>query len=153
LAHHLFVLYLLSDYMKPLERYPHCFVCGDENPAGLNIPFFLKDGKVVAEYTAEPKFQGYQDILHGGILSALLDEVMIRAVLARGISCLTIEINVRFKKMVKIGDKLSLEGSMTGEKGKLYLAEGRITNQDGEVVAEGTGKFIRADGETEKLLV
>ncbi len=138
--------------MKPLERYPHCFVCGDQNPAGLNVPFYLKDDKVVAEYTAEPRFQGYKDILHGGILSALLDEVMIRAILARGISCLTSEIKVKFTKMVKVGDRLFLEGRLTGEKGKLYLAEGKITNQNGEVVAEGEGKFIRADGETEKLL-
>jgi uncharacterized protein (TIGR00369 family) len=139
--------------MKPLERYPQCFVCGDKNPIGLNVPFYFKDDKVVAEYTAGPNFQGYKDILHGGILSALLDEVMIRAILVREISCLTSEIKVRFKKMVKIGDKLSLEGRMIGEKGKLLLAEGKITNQDHEVVAEGEGKFIRAEGEMEKLLV
>jgi len=138
--------------MKPLERYPQCFVCGDKNPIGLNVPFYLKDDRVVAEYTAGPNFQGYKDVLHGGILSALLDEVMIRAVLAQGKACLTSEIKVRFKKMVKIKDKLSLEGRLVEDKGRLFFTQGIITNQKGEVVAEGEGKFIKAEGEMEKLL-
>lgn len=70
--------------MELMKSYPQCFVCGDKNPFGLNVAFYVKDNKVVAEYTAGSHFQGYKDILHGGILSALLDEVMIRAVLAQG---------------------------------------------------------------------
>ncbi|MGB8658305.1 MAG: PaaI family thioesterase [Candidatus Zixiibacteriota bacterium] len=138
--------------MKPMKRYPQCFVCGDKNPYGLNVPFFLDDDKVVAEYTAGSHFQGYKDILHGGILSALLDEVMIRAVLAQGIMSLTSEMTVRFKKPVRVGDRLSLEGRLVEDKGRFLLAEGKITNQDQEVVAAGEGKFFRAKGEMEKLL-
>jgi uncharacterized protein (TIGR00369 family) len=141
-----------NEKMKLLERYPQCFVCGDENPIGLNVPFYLKDDRVVAEYTAGPNFQGYKDILHGGILSSLLDEVMIRAVLAQGKTCLTSEIKVRFRKMVKIGDKLSLEGKLIEDRGRLFIAQGKITNQNGDVVAEGEGKFIKAEGEMAKLL-
>ncbi len=138
--------------MKLMKRYPHCFVCGDKNPIGLNIPFFVKDDRVVAEYTTGPHFEGYKDVLHGGILSALLDEVMIRSVLAQGIYSLTSEITVKFKKMVKIGDRLHMEGRLLEDKGRILVAEGKITNQEGEIVAEGEGKFFRAQGETEKLL-
>jgi acyl-coenzyme A thioesterase PaaI-like protein len=81
-----------------------------------------------------------------------LDEVMIRAVLAQGKTCLTSEIKVRFRKMVKIGDKLSLEGRLLEDKGRLFVAQGKITNQNSEVVAEGEGKFIKAEGEMAKLL-
>lgn len=138
--------------MRLMKRYPNCFVCGDKNPIGLNVPFYVKAQKVVAEYTAGRHFEGYKDILHGGILSALLDEVMIRSVLALGIYVLTSEIKVKFKKIVKIGDKLFLEGRMTEDKGRILLAEGKITNQENEVVAEGEGKFFKAQGEMEKLL-
>ncbi len=138
--------------MKLMKRYPQCFVCGDKNPIGLNVAFYEKDDRVVAEYTAGRHFEGYQDILHGGILSALLDEVMIRAVLAQGIFCLTSEINVKFKKMVKIGDRLNLEGRMIENRGRILLAEGKITNQRDEVVAKGEGKFFKAQGEMEKFL-
>ncbi len=135
-----------------MQRYPQCFVCGDQNPFGLNVPFYTKDGKVVAEYVAGSHFQGYRNILHGGILSALLDEVMIRAVLAKGIFSLTSEIRVKFKKIVEIGDKLYLEGRMVEDKGKILLAEGKITNPQNELIAEGEGKFFRAKKEMEKLL-
>ena len=138
--------------MKQMKRYPGCFVCGDKNPIGLNVAFYSDGQKVVASYTAGRQFEGYKDVLHGGILSALLDEVMIRAVLDRGLFCLTSEIKVKFKKMVKIGDKLSLEGRLTQERGKLLVAEGKITNQKDEVVALGEARFFRAQGEWERAL-
>jgi uncharacterized protein (TIGR00369 family) len=139
--------------MELMKRYPNCFVCGDKNPIGLNVPFYVMDDRVVAEYIAGPNFEGYKDILHGGILSSLLDEVMIRAVLAKGINCLTSEIKVKFKKMVKTGEKLQMEGWLVEDRGRLLVAQGKITNQGGEVVAEGEGKFFRAQGELEKLLL
>jgi len=139
--------------MELMKRYPNCFVCGDKNPIGLNVPFYVKDDRVVAEYIAGPNFEGYKDILHGGILSSLLDEVMIRAVLAKGINCLTSEIKVKFKKMVKTGEKLQMEGWVVEDRGKILVAQGKITKQNGEVVAEGEGKFFRARGELEKLLL
>lgn len=138
--------------MKLMKRYPGCFVCGDKNPIGLNVPFYVKDDQVVAEYTAGRQFEGYKDILHGGILSSLLDEVMIRAVLALDIYCVTSEIKVKFRKMVKTGDKLSLVGKLVEDKGRILIAQGKITNQQNQVVAEGEGKFFRAQGEMEKLL-
>lgn len=138
--------------MKQMKRYPGCFVCGDKNPTGLNVAFYSDNDRVVAEYTAGRRFEGYENILHGGILSALLDEVMIRAVLDRGIFCLTSEIRVKFKKMVKIGEKLSLEGRLAQDKGRVLVAEGKITNQKNEVVALGEAKFFRAQGELEKSL-
>ena len=138
--------------MKLMKRYPGCFVCGDKNPIGLNVPFYVKDDEVVAEYTAGRHFEGYRDILHGGILSALLDEVMIRAVLALEIYCVTSEIRVKFRKMVKTGDKLSLVGRLVEDKGRILTAEGKITNQHNQVVAEGEATFVRARGEMEKQL-
>jgi uncharacterized protein (TIGR00369 family) len=139
--------------MELMKRYPNCFVCGDKNPIGLNVPFYVKDDRVVAEYTAQRQFEGYKDILHGGILSSLLDEVMIRAVLAKGINCLTSEMRVRFKKMVKIGEKLHMEGWLVEDRGRILVAQGKIVNPNGEVVAEGEGKFFRAQGELEKMLL
>ena len=135
-----------------MKRYPRCFVCGDKNPIGLNVAFYSDDDRVVARYTAGPDFEGYKDILHGGILSALLDEVMIRAVLDKGIFSLTSEICVRFKKMVRTGDQLFLEGRLVEDKGRMLVTQGKITNQQDEVVATAEGKFFRAAGELERQL-
>ena len=141
-----------SQRMKPLKRYSQCFICGDKNPFGLNVEFCQKDERVVGEYIVQDHFQGYKNILHGGILSALLDEVMIKSILAQDILTLTCEVKVRFKKPVKIGQRLFLEGKPTEDKGKILLAEGKIKDEDGEVVATAEGKFFRAEGEMERLL-
>ena len=133
--------------MKPLKRYDQCFVCGDKNPVGLNVEFYQENGKATGEYVAQDHFQGYKDILHGGILSTLLDEVMIKSILAQDILTVTCEIKVRFKKPVRIGQRLLLEGRPTGGKGKIILAEGEIRDETGEVVATAEGKFFRAEGE------
>ncbi|MCK4428165.1 MAG: PaaI family thioesterase, partial [candidate division Zixibacteria bacterium] len=137
--------------MRPLKRYSQCFICGDKNPFGLNVEFYQKNDKVVGEYIVSDHFQGYKNILHGGILSALLDEVMIKSILAQDILTLTCEIKVRFRKPVKIGQRLFLEGKPTENKGRILLAEGKIRNEDDEIVATAEGKFFKAEGETEKL--
>ncbi len=132
--------------MKPLKRYGQCFVCGDKNPVGLNVEFYYENGKAIGEYVVGDHFQGYKDILHGGILSTLLDEVMIKSILAQDILTVTCEIKVRFKKPVKIGQRLFLEGKPTGDKGKIILAQGEIKDEAGEVVASAEGKFFRVEG-------
>jgi uncharacterized protein (TIGR00369 family) len=141
-----------SERVKPLKRYSQCFICGDKNPFGLNVEFHQKDGKVVGEYVVQERFQGYKNILHGGILSSLLDEVMIKSILAQNILTLTCEIKVRFKKPVKIGQRLLLEGKSTENRSKIIFAEGKIINEDGETLATAEGKFFRAEGEMEKIL-
>ena len=136
--------------MKTIPNYPYCFVCGDKNKIGLKIKFFFDEGKAKAHFTPTPEFEGYKDILHGGILSALLDEVMIYSIIAQGIITVTVQMEVKFKKPAKIGEKLYLEGKMTEDKGKVLFTEGKIFRQDGAIIAEAKGKFYRAKGEMKK---
>lgn len=138
--------------MKAIQRYGNCFVCGDKNDIGLKLDFFEKDGKARAEFTPTKNFEGYKDILHGGILSTLLDEVMIKSILAKEILTVTSQIEVKFKKPAIIGEKLIIEGGITGERGRLILTEGKVFREDGTVVAEAKGKFFRTEGTIKKQL-
>ncbi len=138
--------------MDLIRRYSNCFVCGDKNEYGLRVDFFCDDGVSRAEYVAEEKFQGYRNLLHGGIISALLDEVMIKAVIAKGILAVTVEIEVKFIKPVKIGEKLFLEGKVTEEQKKMFTAKGTVTNSKGEIVATGKGKFFKVTQEMKESL-
>ena len=136
--------------MKTIPNYPYCFVCGDKNKIGLKVAFSYEDGKAKAQYTPTPEFEGYKDILHGGILSALLDEVMIYSIIAQGIITVTVQIEVKFKSPAKIGETLFLEGQITEDKGKILLTEGKISKKDGTIIATSKGKFFRAEGEMKK---
>jgi len=139
--------------MKELQDYPNCFICGKDNPIGLKITFERKDGKAIGEYTPSRNFEGYKDVLHGGIISSLLDEVMVYAVFSEGHLCVTTHMEVKFRKAAKIGEKLLIEGSILADRGKLILTEGKILNQEGDIVATGKGKFFKAEGELREQLL
>jgi uncharacterized protein (TIGR00369 family) len=138
--------------VKAIQRYSHCFVCGDKNDIGLKLEFYEKDGKARAEFTPTKNFEGYKDILHGGILSTLLDEAMIKSILAKEILTVTSQIEVKFKRPAIIGEKLIVEGKIAGERGRLILTEGKVFKEDGTVVAEAKGKFFRAEGSIKEQL-
>jgi acyl-coenzyme A thioesterase PaaI-like protein len=69
-----------------MEKQPNsrmCFVCGIENPIGLKLRFYTDDeGRCIARFRPKPEHQGYPGQLHGGIISALLDEPTQISVLA-----------------------------------------------------------------------
>lgn len=135
-------------------NYRGCFVCGEDNPAGLKLDFFFdrKNRKAWAEFTAAREQEGYRDLLHGGIISSLLDEVMAKAILAEGIPVVTSRLNVEFKKPAPIGEKLRAEGWITGHKSRAYFAAGRLSGPDGRVIAIASGVYIRAEGELIEIL-
>ena len=138
--------------MKEVVKYSRCFVCGDQNQHGLNAKFFDDGKQVVTEIVTEPVFEGYQGIYHGGIISTLLDEVMVKAVLARDILAVTAEITVRFRQPVGIGVKLRFAGRILRNKGRIYVTEGEAVGEDGTVYATAKGSYIEAPEELRSRL-
>lgn len=113
-------------------RYDGCFVCGLQNPIGLNLKF-VSDGETVrTEFSPKPEHEGYKGILHGGILAAIIDEVMIKVPLARNIVCLTASMEVRFKSPATIRDTLYFEGKIEEHKGGSSAQRELVGRQRGE---------------------
>lgn len=119
-----------------------CFGCGQDNPIGLKLKFMEEGDEFWAEYMPREVYQGYPGILHGGIISTLLDEVMVNQMLYRGISTVTVELNVRFKKPVPIGRKLRVTSRIRNESRLVFEMESRL-EVDGEVHAEGRAKLMK----------
>ena len=133
--------------MKEIAKYSGCFVCGQQNEIGLKARFYWDGEKAVCDILADELYAGYKNIFHGGIISTLLDEIMIKALLAEDIFVVTAEMTVRFKLPVFSGDKIHFEGRKKDQKGVIYLTEGRAVNQNGDLVAEATGKYIKPKSE------
>ena len=69
-----------------------CFGCGQNNPIGLKLTFKW-DGKTAkAEFTPNRFHQGWSGMIHGGIITSLLDEAMSYATLFEGMNCITASI-------------------------------------------------------------
>ena len=54
----------------------YCFACGTKNPIGLHLEFAPVEDKVVAKKILPREYQGYTNVVHGGIVTLLLDEAM-----------------------------------------------------------------------------
>jgi uncharacterized protein (TIGR00369 family) len=133
----------VSPEASTLPEFPHCYVCGAENSHGLRIPFTAKGNGVEAEFRAESWHAGYEDIVHGGIISALLDEAIIWAVyVSVGHFGVTAELNVRFLKPLTVNACCTVIGRVTKNKGRLLLAESQILNREGQRIAHAGGKVI-----------
>ncbi len=128
--------------LKEVGKYSGCFVCGDKNPAGLQVKFYADENGAIGEYTAQEQFQGYHGILHGGITAALLDEIMIKAVFALDVVVVTAEMTARFKRPIRTGQKVTFAAKIVNRRGRIYETEGEGRLEDGTVVASATGKYL-----------
>ena len=139
--------------MKEVLKYPGCFVCGDLNQSGLKARFFYDGDRAICEVKADVRFEGYRGIYHGGIIATLLDEVMIKAILAVDSYAVTAEMTVRYRAPVRIGDQLRFVGTVVRRKGRVFLTEGEATVGPDQVVATATGKYIEARPEMREVLL
>ncbi|HSR48299.1 MAG TPA: PaaI family thioesterase [Anaerolineales bacterium] len=116
-----------------------CFVCGVENDHGFRLSFYETSEETVEAKTSIPKhFQGYPGVAHGGVVTALLDEVAVRAG-----TCgepehmmVTAKIEVRFRKNVPVEQPLRLVGTLIERKPRATRAKGEILLPDGTLGAE-----------------
>jgi acyl-coenzyme A thioesterase PaaI-like protein len=119
-----------------------CFVCGSENPIGLHLPFTLDGDDCVIEFAPAKVHEGWGGVMHGGLISTLLDEVMTRVCWEKGFPSVTAQMEMRFKKPVEIGSKTVTRGRIEKHRGRLLNCSAEMTLADGTVVATATGKFV-----------
>lgn len=124
-----------------------CFACSPRNPIGLKLKF-EQDGDTCRTYfLAGPEHQGWNGVLHGGLVATLLDEVMAQWLWGRDITAMTAEISTRYSKAVPIGEKLTLEANMLSDRGRLVEMAGKLILPDGTVAARAKAKFLKMDAE------
>ncbi len=127
----------------------YCFVCGRLNPAGLHLSFEKSQSKVITSFTPKKEYQGYADIIHGGIITTVLDEAMVKVCILNGINAMTAEITVRFKKPLLTGTTCRVEAWINSEGSRLIEAEAVMKDQDGDIVAFSKAKLIPSEGSVE----
>ncbi|WP_378954382.1 PaaI family thioesterase [Pelosinus sp. sgz500959] len=114
-----------------------CFGCGKENPIGLQLEFIEKDESYMTTFVPRPEHQGYDGIMHGGLVSTILDEVMARYIHKKGFNAVTARLDVRFRQPTPIGKKLTAIARITGKRGNMYEVVGEIMLPDGTITAQG----------------
>lgn len=120
----------------------HCFACGPGNPIGLHLRFEHLDGKVRATFTPQDVHEGFQNVIHGGILAALVDEAMAYVLFFLGVQAVTARLQVRYREVVRTGERLVVEARVTRDTRKLADLYAQVCRGD-RVVVEASGRFVK----------
>ena len=132
----------------------NCFVCGAHNPHGLQLKFHRVGDEVRAEFVPQPHHAGFRGIVHGGILSTVMDEAMFWAsASAMKRFCLAVELNVRFAKKVTVGEKLTVVAVFVADKGRLWETRAELRKTDDTVCTRATCKHMPMNAEETKFAV
>ncbi|MBI4653944.1 MAG: PaaI family thioesterase [Nitrospirae bacterium] len=121
----------------------YCFVCGHKNPIGLKLDFSF-DGKTIkTEFIPKKEHQGYLNIVHGGIISTLLDEAMVKLAIVMGMPVVTAQMEIRLRKPLNVGQKIIVEAEILTNTKKMLEAYAKAKTDDNVMIAEAKGKLVK----------
>lgn len=130
------------------ESFPNCYVCGTQNPEGLQIPFErAADGGCRAEYVARATHVGWPEIIHGGLLFTLMDEAVAWATIYAGRHGVTGRAEARFRMPARVGMRLIVTGRITESSRRALRAHAEIRegSETGRLVSEMDALMAVAD--------
>lgn len=130
----------LSRQLAPLN--PRCIVCGVQNPNGLHLAFQTGSSSVSAAWVPREGWESFQGTIHGGVITAVLDEAMSKAVIACGWEAFTVDLRVRFRGRVSPGDKLHLRGWIVEKRKRRILTEASLVTNTATERAHAWGVFL-----------
>lgn len=123
----------------------HCFACGDLNERGLRLPLHLSDGRCWTELALGSEFEGWEGIVHGGILATILDEVMAWSLVAQDVWGVTARLTTDFRRPVRVGQRIRAEGWLATSRRRLLDTEASIVDAaSGELLAGAKGLYVAA---------
>ena len=121
----------------------HCFICGQENPIGLKAELQV-DKQVhsaTCRVTVPSEFQGWQGMVHGGIIGALLDEVCAYAGMTVAMPVVTGELKTRYRKPVPVDHPLLVSARVTDRQRRTLTVEAELA-ADGMVLASAVATMV-----------
>lgn len=140
--------------MKPLPQTQSCFVCGKNNPHGLNLAFHTDGSQIITAWTPTPRHTGFVDTIHGGIIAAVLDEIMAWTCgILGGRFAMSVDISIRYSHPLRPGDIAKGIGILKEDRrGKIFKACANLQVADTEI-ASAAGTYLAIKSATEEKLL
>ena len=139
--------------MKVIEKQRNsrmCIICGMDNEYGLKAPFYnMEDNSVGTLFTFGERHQSYPGRVHGGMITAMLDELGFRAywVFEPQVLAVTTSLETKFRKPVPYGVPLKGKGIVTMSNSHFVKSHTEILDMDGNVLASADLKYIKLPAE------
>jgi len=125
------------------KSHQQCLLCGDLNPDSFRLRFSARpDGGVHAVFFSRQQYQGYDGMMHGGVISALLDAAMTHCLFGKGIEAVTAELQVRFLRAIPCNQLIGVMAEVVERRDPLFRLRGALTLDDC-VMARSQARFIQ----------
>jgi uncharacterized protein (TIGR00369 family) len=123
----------------------NCFACSSNNGIGLGLKFYKhEDGTVFGNFFADPKFEGYSGIIHGGIVATLLDSAMTQCLLMKNTPALTARLSIRYSLPIRTGSIVKVEARIVKKSHKIFFLEGGAF-VEGKRVANAEARYMKSE--------
>jgi uncharacterized protein (TIGR00369 family) len=120
-----------------------CFACGEKNDNGLRLKISECDGGVCATIKPPSWSGGYKNVVHGGIIATILDEMAVWAAFKQGHKSVTGQLNMRIKRPMAVGHTYQAKAIVVNVKHQLIEAKSTIADENRRPVASATVKLLR----------
>jgi uncharacterized protein (TIGR00369 family) len=134
--------------MRKQKNSRGCFLCGLENELSLKMRWYEdhQARKVWSTVTVPNHFNGYPGVVHGGIVSAILDETSGRAVMLKdGDDALMValKLEVTFRRPTPTNTPLTVTGWVIKQTTSRAQVASEIRLSDGTLTAECKAVVVR----------
>ena len=129
----------------------NCIICGMDNALGVKAQFYnAEDDTVLSKFQFKPVHQSYPGRVHGGLICAILDELIGRALWIKepGSYAVTTEISVKYRKPVPYNVPLIGRGYITRDSGRIYKGFGEILDEQNNVLATAEATYLKLPPQT-----
>jgi acyl-coenzyme A thioesterase PaaI-like protein len=124
----------------------HCFVCGPDNPLGLQLSFRVDGDTCRGRFVPGPHHGGFDGVTHGGIVFAVLDDAMANWFFLQGARGYTAKCDIRYRAPLPLGRPAAIECELLRRKGRLVQLGARALDEaTGKVLAEAEASFMLDD--------
>jgi acyl-coenzyme A thioesterase PaaI-like protein len=90
--------------------------------------------------------------MHGGVMAAALDEAMGWAMQPLGVWAVTGKMELKFRQPLPLHRKATVSGKVVRNRGRWLEVQGEIRSEEGKLMAESHGLFMRLPEETVRKL-
>ena len=113
----------------------HCFGCSPTNPIGLRLNFWEEGEWVYAKWTPDKWYEGYLNMLHGGIQASLLDEIADWVIIVKlGTSGVTKNLNITYLKPVFVNQgEITIRAKLLSYEGTSAITYAELMDKAGTV--------------------
>lgn len=124
----------------------YCFICGLDNPSGVKAQFYnLEDKSVATLFKFDRLHQSYPGRTHGGIISAMMDELVGRALWIdeKGTYAVTTTMSIKFRKPVPYDTLIKGRGYIVKNSSRMYVGKGELYDMDNNLLVEFSGNYMK----------